>query len=92
MTCKDCLHYDVCVIVEYSEATDEDYLTEFGCDYFEDRTNWVEQKHGRWEFHRPDSAGNRKPKCSVCGEYHLAWWSDYTHCKYCPNCGAKMDE
>ena len=51
----------------------------------------VEVVHGRWEKHEPDKAGNRKPKCSVCGEYHFAWWSDYTHCNYCPNCGAKMD-
>ena len=51
----------------------------------------VEVVHGRWEKQEPDKHGNRKPKCSVCGEYHLAWWSDYTHCYYCPNCGAKMD-
>lgn len=48
MTCKDCLHYEVCVVVENSESTDEDYLTEFGCEDFKDRTKWVEQKHGRW--------------------------------------------
>lgn len=47
--------------------------------------------HGRWEKHEPDKCGNRKPKCSVCGEYHLAWWSEYTRCNYCPNCGARMD-
>lgn len=51
----------------------------------------VEVVHGRWEKEEPDKCGNRKPKCSVCGKYHLAWWSDYTHCNYCPNCGAKMD-
>ena len=53
--------------------------------------NAVEVVHGRWEKGEADKHGNRKPKCSVCGEYHLAWWSDYTHCNYCPNCGAKMD-
>lgn len=47
--------------------------------------------YGRWEKDEPDKCGNRKPRCSVCGEYHLAWWSDYTHCNYCPNCGAKMN-
>ena len=50
----------------------------------------VEVKHGRWDRYEPDNSGYRKPKCSVCGEYHLAWWSDYTHCNYCPNCGADM--
>ena len=51
----------------------------------------VEVVHGRWEEHEPDKYGNMKPKCSICGQYHLAWWADYTHCNYCPNCGAKMD-
>lgn len=31
MTCKDCIHYDVCAIIE---DKDEDYLTEYGCDDF----------------------------------------------------------
>lgn len=43
-------------------------------------------RHGRWE--RGD---NFKPKCSVCGEFHLYAWPDHKKCKYCPNCGAKMD-
>lgn len=43
-------------------------------------------KHGRWE-----KAANLKPKCSLCGEYHLFAWPDYKKCNYCPNCGAKMD-
>ena len=51
----------------------------------------VEVVHGCWKKDEPDKYGNRKPKCCVCGKYHLAWWSDYTHCNYCPNCGAKMD-
>jgi hypothetical protein len=49
-------------------------------------------KHGKWEFTEPDQHGNRKPKCSVCGTYNLAYFSDYGKCKYCPNCGAKMDK
>ena len=56
-----------------------------------DAVDAVEVVHGRWEKDEPDKCGNRKPRCSVCGEYHLAWWADYTHCNYCPNCGAKMD-
>lgn len=47
--------------------------------------------HGRWEKNEPDKHGNRKPKCSECGEYPLSWWSEYIRCSYCPNCGAKMD-
>lgn len=47
--------------------------------------------HGRWIPGEPDKYGNRKPICSVCGEYRLGFWSDYAICNYCPNCGAKMD-
>jgi hypothetical protein len=43
-------------------------------------------RHGRWE-----KADNLKPKCSVCGEFHLYSWPDHKKCNYCPNCGAKMD-
>lgn len=34
MTCKDCIHYDVCCIVENSANKNDDYLTEFGCNDF----------------------------------------------------------
>lgn len=51
----------------------------------------VEVVHGRWESDAPDKHGYKKPRCSVCGEFHLFMWSDYASCKYCPNCGAKMD-
>ena len=50
--------------------------------------------HGEWimVFDANETHENRKPKCSVCGEYHLTYWSDHAKCKYCPNCGAKMEE
>ena len=50
----------------------------------------VEVKHGEWIKEEPDEHGNRKPKCLVCGEYHLTSWSDYARCKFCPECGADM--
>ncbi len=34
MTCKDCVHYKVCVIVQESANKEEDYFTEFGCEDF----------------------------------------------------------
>ena len=47
--------------------------------------------HGQWEFpifDDADSAYDPRAKCSVCGsiECALARW------KYCPACGARMDE
>lgn len=91
MTCKDCLHYEVCVIVEHSTSEDEDYLTEFGCDDFKDRSKWAEQKTGRWI--QKQSYG--RYECSVCGGSDTDC-ADYYGCHdvkeqaYCPNCGADM--
>lgn len=45
--------------------------------------------HGRWDRVIPSKSAAKwssKVSCSVC---HNA---GYNHFKYCPNCGAKMDE
>jgi len=46
--------------------------------------------YGEWLKEEPDEHGNRKPKCSVCGKYRMAYWSDYVKCNSCPECGAIM--
>ena len=77
MTCKDCIHYNVCVIVEHRVDEDEDHLSEFGCEDFINKNDVVEVVHGEWtELYR----------CSICGRYSLDCGRDY-----CSNCGAKMD-
>lgn len=47
--------------------------------------------HGRWEEcyedWRKQIAGD---KCSLCGFEHYG--TSIKHYRYCPNCGAKMDE
>ena len=40
--------------------------------------------HARWENYSPITI-----KCSRCGHVIHDW--RYSECKYCPNCGAKMD-
>ena len=48
----------------------------------------VEVVHGRWERVIPTKSAAKwsiKVSCSVCHK------QGYTHHKYCPNCGAKMD-
>jgi hypothetical protein len=102
VTCKDCICSEVCYYKSFNDVRSLQKRrndVEKICKSFvhRDRLNndptvdAVEVVHGRWEKDEPDKCGNRKPRCSVCGKYHLAWWSDYTHCNYCPNCGAKMD-
>ena len=48
----------------------------------------VEVVHGRWERVIPTKSAAKwstKVSCSVCRR------QGYTHHKFCPNCGAKMD-
>ena len=40
--------------------------------------------HARWENYSPITI-----KCSRCGHVIHDW--RYSECKFCPNCGAKMD-
>lgn len=44
----------------------------------------VQVVHARWENYSPVTI-----KCSQCGHVIHDW--RYSECKYCPNCGAKMD-
>lgn len=44
----------------------------------------VQVVHARWENYSPVTI-----KCSRCGHVIHDW--RYSECKYCPNCGAKMD-
>lgn len=50
-------------------------------------------RHGRWELHGNDDDVSASYFCSLCGynfdeDEFLDRWS---HIRYCPNCGAKMD-
>ena len=45
MTCKTCLHYEVC---KHHDAVVDFPVDDGVCRFFEDRTKWVEQKRGRW--------------------------------------------
>lgn len=98
-TCKDCLHLDVCYMVEhYGVDTDEDNQ-ENDCYQFKDRSKWVEQKHGRWE-----SANDGTHFCPHCGCDAPYTWDDIDRhffnsaddvpdrpSNYCPNCGSCMN-
>lgn len=42
-------------------------------------------RHGRWED-KPHKMMGECPRCSVCGSF------DPIKYRYCPNCGAKMDD
>lgn len=77
-TCKECLHQ--CY-------TDDLASTEESCNFFLDKTKYVEQKHGRWE----EASDGDGVVCSVCGEDFCNIYLETDRFNYCPNCGAKME-
>lgn len=83
---------DSCNPYEYTRGYEQGVLDATNIVTGQPTVDAVEMVHGQWEKNEPDKHGNRKPRCSICCEYHLALWSDYTHCNYCPNSGAKMDK
>lgn len=81
MTCKDCIHYEVCY--------DNDIDLEFGnvaekeCSAFKNKADVQEVKRGNWK-----QLYDKAPRyvCTACN--HLFNNRSF---KFCPNCGAKMD-
>lgn len=50
-------------------------------------------RHGRWEMHGDDDDLSCCYFCSQCG-YNMdesEYLDNFSHFKYCPRCGAKMD-
>lgn len=87
-TCKECFHYEVCLSAQRSVAVHHSDNNNC-CLQYKDKSEYVKQKHGRWE------KANKRPKsyiyrCSACGgeAYFCGGVCGYD---YCPNCFAKMD-
>lgn len=91
MTCKDCIHYDVCQYNAYLEATqyakdEKIYVTirnNIACKFFKNKADVVEVKHGKWINGDMPTYGGFK--CTSCKKNSIQ------NSKYCPNCGARMD-
>ena len=89
MTCKDCIHNEVCYRREVCNDIEE-HIRKLGCMDFIARADVQEIKHGEWklcyEDWRMQIAGD---ECSACGFQHYGTCISHYH--YCLNCGAKMD-
>lgn len=98
MTCKDCLHYEVCESISKRESLATLYCAE-ECPCFTDKSEWVHPAdvmdviHGKWEY-VGNLANSIVYKCSVCGRcvsstypLQLEIEPSYPYC----HCGAKMD-
>ena len=80
MTCKDCLHVEVCAYIKPDLPI---------CSDFADRSRYVLRKTGKWklvEFQSSLFGTDQALVCSCCGFAHQydAWFNR------CPNCGAYM--
>ena len=98
MTCKDCLHDGVCYMQEACNDI-QAWVNAALCEDFKDKSNFAEVKHG--QNLNVKYAECDEFRCSECGIHLKDWcectdeddnvWSEYVF-KYCPNCGAKIDE
>lgn len=84
MTCKDCVHYSVCVIVEHSDAN-YDHYSEYGCEDFKNKADFAKVKHGKWHL-ETDGSGT----CSICGTHQYYVWDVDNWQNFCGHCGADM--
>ncbi len=80
MTCEDCIHYEAC----HRKGNE---IPAEHCRIFKDKADFAEVVHGEWiaEYERE---GNYS-YCSICECRCRGYVPNY---KYCPNCGAKMEE
>ena len=94
MTCKDCIHYDVCGgfipsdldrdVFDYCKKGKTEEIPDIDerCNSFKNKADFAEVKHGEWI---KEHLIGCEPCyfCSLCGKLHD---QDYN---YCHNCGAK---
>ena len=85
-TCKDCVHYEVCIF----HITGNEYEK---CMHFKNKADVVPVKHGFWKSGKGSYSTS---SCSECG-WKIPYTDDYFvikqlyNIRYCPNCSAKMD-
>lgn len=92
MTCKECLHCEVCM--QESLATDISPYIDYSirndvekeCENFIDEDNVVEVRRGEW-IRDEWSCFYPRYNCSVCGNGCMRIG---VQTNFCPNCGADM--
>lgn len=77
MTCKECIHYEVC-----RSSGDEPFDE---CNHFKPKSRFAEVKHGEWV--KVGIGITEIIACSQCGSDRGSWQKP----PYCCDCGAKMD-
>ena len=96
MTCKDCVHYEVCQNIMFEEAklsvkAETVIVTiknRIVCKFFKNKADFVEVKHGEWARQK----GRPEAICSECGR-EVAYQiidNKWRFENFCPHCGADM--
>lgn len=88
--CDSCTHRNVCKAIDNQPCTE--------CNHYQCTADVEPVKHGRWV--RIGIKGRKGlpiyPCCSVCGVVSAAFRSEWEGLrgpwKFCPHCGARMDE
>lgn len=89
LTCRDCIHYDVC---DY-HITEMTTMTIAECSHeFKNKADLVEVKHGEW-IEKEEIYGDVYYTCSNCNNdwTTIDGTPQENFMNFCPNCGAKMD-
>ena len=89
-SCRDCLHYELCVELEANESP-------CSCMFFKPAADVAEVRLGVWLDYADKYDRGMDLRCSICGNRASNfvggtedWWDSYKP-NYCPHCGAKMD-
>lgn len=84
MTCKDCVHYNVCGY----HIDEETFMTTEECSHFKNKADFVDVKHGVWVRQK----GRPEAICSECGREVVYQIIDnkWRFENFCPHCGADM--
>ena len=88
MTCKDCIHNEVC---KYGENRSNGmYCTGDRCKQFKDRSRYVVREKGEWIEHYNEAYGTWHYDCPFCDDGYAMKQRDLSPSHFCPNCGADM--
>lgn len=84
MTCKDCIHFDVCQELRCGDISD---CNSDDCGgFFKNKADYVKVKHATWYLNK-----NGSGMCSNCRVTQKDVWDFDKWQTYCGHCGAKMD-
>lgn len=87
MTCKDCLHFDVCYMIEHYGADIHEENAENDCHQFKDSSNYVVREKGEWVL---TDARFAEMSCSLCGFTYYGEYDKECMSDFCPQCGSDM--